>query len=545
MSCASLAPAVCRGRDVLVPLLVAYGLAYGLMLLNPGRFWDGWWLYTTSGPTRYEIYAEPGHAWTWWLQLPLWWLGPHPLQARAAIALVYLAIALAIDASLKRLPGVPPGMRAGIVVVAAVLPLNGSRIALSHLMHGLPHLAFWLACAAFVRHLTGGDWRWRPLAAVGFFLSFHSPSHLPLLVLPGAALLWLRWVPGPWWRQWRLALQVPEFFLVPVAFLVWRATFGAPDPALYADYNPIKPGALLPGLALSLWYLPSLLGQLLGRLGQAVADAPVFFLLYWGLATWFLARRQVWSQALVTGSPARAGVVLVIGAAASLVALWPYVTVGKVPHFTNWDSRHQLPLAFGAAVCLWAGIALVARWLAWSPRAAVTALAGVVAASVLAVQVDQVAFHRDWVKQAAFMRALALRAEHPALAGPATLFVEDQTRSLNANDRHYTHYEWSQLASAALGRDDHLIVPQWYFEHPSFQQRLPVYRAKERFALAGWQPEAPRWTLRLRPGPLAEHLDAARLATIVRYLLTRPAKADGQLALVLELDLIPVAQEAP
>lgn len=455
-------------------LLGACGLAYGLLIPTLGFYWDDVpinWIAQQLGPeglTRYFstnrpvwgllyqittplLGAVPWHwqvfalFWRWlsgvilWLLLRRVWPGEddapewvsllavvYPAFGQQFISLVYshffIVLCMFFGSLLANVAALQAKRRAWLWHGLGLLLSLGNLVMMEYFfVLELARAAFlWVAAGSAPGRLRLTLKRWLPylalMAGVGiwrtFFFSFQTTNYRPRLLTDLGA--------DPLGTLWGLAVSIFTT-LWNTTFGAWAAAFWLPDPAEL-------------GSRTTLVYAGLVVGTL----------AALVLLFAWGRKTRFDGRK--------------AGEMVLVGAAALLVAGWPFWLTGLRPRMEFPADRFTLPFMLGACLLLVGLVRMIP-----GPRLARVGLLALVVAFSVGFQFQLAnAYRRDWSTQRAFYWQLAWRAPD----------IEKDTLLL-ANELPLTYYSDNSL-SALLN---------WYYapENRSDRMDYMLYYPSRRF----------------------------------------------------------------
>ena len=253
-------------RDSLI-IVLAYTLAWGLLVVNRGIYWDDWTSVGVSPASLAvglrEIGAVP---WVAFFSVALYSMPLPGLVGHIIVYSAYLLSTLALHAILRRTPGLSRMDALVAALTFAVLPVNYARVALADLPYGLSLLAFLAATLLLIRYVEDGGLARRAVALGLYFSSFFTASLLVMYVMPMALAAFIVWKSARMRLRsfvWRHA----DFVVLPVAYWLFKSALFAPS-GVYEGYNALTLGGLahVPGL------LPSIPSQvLLEPLSRAVS----------------------------------------------------------------------------------------------------------------------------------------------------------------------------------------------------------------------------------------------------------------------------------
>jgi hypothetical protein len=427
-----------------VAVAIVYLCAQGLMFLNKGVYWDDWVWYRQPWAVLADASRQLGSLWPAWALAAPYQSGVSVWVTRVIAATCYLLASLWFLGILREL-GVDRRTRLLMAMCFAVFPVNGARIPIATAAYGIS-LALFVGGFRLVIVSMQRPTTWlRVSAALCLLLSLRTASFGVLLPLVFAYVVWYEGaLRAP--QQWlSVAVRHAELLIVPFVYVVLRALVLTPS-GVYGDYNSITRASAVQGLLnvpAGVWHslvAPTMwgVGELMG-VGGLLAALIAFAVLY-------LSRGSDDSEGMARR---RAASWVAAGVALAVIALLPYLLVGKMPALTDFDSRHQLLVPFGAALIFGGGIRLAfgpsERYALPMLATAALLLGGFVAADVS----NNVSYLRERYKHIAMMEAM--RAQ-PEFRSATTFTFLDRTRDLNANRRtSVREYEYAGMMAETFG----------------------------------------------------------------------------------------------
>ncbi|CAN5522076.1 hypothetical protein BH10ACT7_BH10ACT7_11410 [soil metagenome] len=481
-------------RWVYVSIALLALLAWGTILFAPNAlFWDDWVL---ANDDTIRMTRELGLPWVGYIDVALFALGPWTFKV-VVIASTIVTGCLTYAISGRGL-GLGRGERWMLAALVVVLPLMAARVVVSLSLYSWSLALFMVAWYLMVRRSPQDSGRLRYIfAALLLFASYTTGSLLPFTILPVAhlALLGLkrdgsivRNCIAFVWRFWYI-------FAAPVVFWVFRTLFLQPT-GLYDKYNSVGELTAVPSyikiilvalvigfafvaavllyhaigrvprrrwvrdllvtlalaastgvLGIYLYFTRVTLSPVVGRIVPVtILICAIVFAIY-ALLEARRARRAE-SQARST-----VPVLLAVGLLVLVLAMLPYLVVGKLPTFADWETRHQLLMPFGVALIIVAAvraISLLGRPL-WA-----RAFAGVVVVAMLGTSMFvSLTLVADWHRQ---MQVSAALAESDIVRDSSMVVYVDTVRGLSYDNRGYAFYEFNGWLITAFGDQKRLGV---------------------------------------------------------------------------------------
>lgn len=490
-------------------ILALYFIGHGLMLLNKGYYWDDWTFYNIAPADALGEFVENGNLWFGHYLRFLFVMEPIVSPKVFTFAAYLLAVVL-LDRVLRTVVEMTSEARFFVVLFFALFPVNFARVqVVPCAAYAACYMLFFLGFFLTARFEDDAKPKLasRLLAHVCFLTSFFTNS---LLVFYALVLLYLAYRslrgcsrPAVWRTLLRLPLARADFFVTPIAF--WglkRMFFMSKGPFYEGNYNVVAmsevrnaPLRIIEALRTS-FLEPIAASAHIGSVAGLVALPVLAWMLY-------LASRPA-GDAQATASPgARSHDVafLGLGALAFSLGVFPYIAVGKMPISTDWDSRHQMLVPFGASLLVYYSVrlvlSLVKRSAAWA-RYALCVLAVAFIARNIAVDI---AYQQDWFKQMAIVENVR---KNPAFRAQRTFLVDDQLRTWNTLERNYRFYEYTGLLKYALGDETHCALGADEIGLVKRNYRtLKRHGMLARYNLRDYVYERPRARIILSQGPLA------------------------------------------
>ncbi len=391
-------------------LLISAATFYPLVGFADAMFWDDWILFSHAPEQLPDLFAQTGYPLTGHLHALLVPFGPVAYK----ILLVGCSVAsgLAVWSATHRL-GFGAGVAWCLGAFMVALPINPAKIAAINTM-GLVHVAaLFIAWATWTR---GGSRLWiYPLLV----LAFYYPA---TLVLYG--LLWCinlaRAHASGLGATWALCRRFADLLAFPfVFFAVQRLFFFSPNPDVAKGYHQF-------GLKLD---RSTEIGPRL--LNQGLLELPwVFAVIAVALCIGAVIHR---AHRVDFGDWSAWPKLLALGLMASAAALLPFVAVGRLPVFTDWNARYHVLLPFGASLVAVAALRQLRHKTAW-----VVALGGL----LLGLSLHQnwryhAEYEADWRQQQQVQSLLK------SLTHQGHIVIDDRLRY--ARQRQIRPYEYAAM----------------------------------------------------------------------------------------------------
>lgn len=442
-------------KDTLL-ITVVYTLAFGLMLLNRGLYWDDWTIHRMSEEGLMQQFVGNGAYYSGVFHLHYF------LQALPASVFIYKLIAFVsfllsslICYNLFNRSNLFRPYKLQLALVIATAPFFSTRITEICLPYTLDLLLFVIAFHFGLKERIVP----KLIALVLFFVSFFTNS---LLVFYGWFILW-KWFGGDDKNVWNFIKRHVAFIILPIAFWVFKSIAIKPS-GLHAleGYNEISvngiagfPAQLFTNILENLVYT--------GHLFYALMITPLFFVLFAALAMIIYllipARKKEDendSQTVMIGKkkfPVPVALI-VIGLLVFASAVFPYDIVNKAPSFAGFNTRNQLliGISYGIMICGLAELFTQTRYKK-------TVYAFMIGSAVLINIAFILNFQKNHNKQQAI---IAVIKQQPVPY--TTMLVYDSTSVFNEGNLSSAH-TYNALLKFATGNQTHMALTPIKKEH--------------------------------------------------------------------------------
>jgi hypothetical protein len=509
-----------------VIILLFYGIAFGLIILNDGLYWDDWTLVHQPYAAIKSQFTMSGGP--MWVDVH-WFFLSRDLGVfvyRSIVFISFGAVALMWYEILQDVQTLDHESRFWVALVAALFPVNFARISLSCTSYAVELLSFFAGALLLLR--SGHQFMARAAGAVLCFLSFHMQS---LLLAYFALFLFLlnRATSGPVSaRSFGRGLAVnADLLILPFLFAIYKFTV-LKTSGLYADYNQLQ---LTNFADFVRGFARTIQSSFVGPLEAALL--PLVHLSLAAIAVLFVAALLGWlTRAFVSSSAANGNQLRMLwwGAALFAAAVVPYLLVGKVPAFEGFDSRHQILVPFGASIIVWMAL----KWIfalgraapIWPRLAAVLVCASFVVMNVL----HYIDYQRDWFKQLALIKAMqqseAIRSEG------TTFLVDDLATYWSPFNREYNYFELNGMLKLATGQTTRFAS---LIGHFSRIENYEPYRPYIQYNMNEYVPAEPQFLITILPGPI--NLSRAKVLALLGKRFAAPRQFQDELQHLLTLKL--------
>lgn len=489
---------------VYLSITVVAVLAWGAAFLAPAsRFWDDW----VVGYDTLQNARELGLPWIGYILAALSAMGIWTFKVVALGATVVVGCAT-YEISGRGL-GLNSRERLLLAMLVVALPLNTARTIaiLDTYMWSLA--LFFVAWYLLVGGDTSSPGRARYLVAtLLLYVSYTTASLLLFTALPIAHLAFLsvrRDVPL-WEGVPRFVVRFWYLFLAPIIFWVVRTLFLQPF-GVYKSYNvpglvggssnPVTAATLILSatlvfvvLVLVFWLIAAssrhagtvrnlclgMLAVTTGAMGWfllqnrasvtlAALVVPVTLLLCAPVLIWTAVfpvalDRTPGGTNVVESGDRNVTPLLAVGLIALILALLPYLLVGKLPSFQLWETRHQLLMPLGVGIIIVAAVRALSKNVS-QPVVRVVALGLITVFAFVSLTIS-VRLVADYRKQVQVIEALA---KEPLVRRASIVVFSDQAPDLNYDSRGFQFYEYNGWLTGAFGNHSRLGIDETSTRH--------------------------------------------------------------------------------
>lgn len=409
-------------RDIKITFL-CYLVAHGgiLFILN-AIYWDDWTLWNNAPATILDEFRQLGSPFNLYGHIHVGMLAVGPWAYKVLTFLLMYATGILLYRILQLQKWIRNEDRLLIVTLFLISPFNIARVALIDFPYTVCLFSFFLGW-----YFIGKN---RVASLACFALSFCMESLLIFYSLPMLDYYFRETRSGRPSDLIAWSFRKLDFIVLPFIWFAVKVEYFKPF-GIHEGYNEAFSAVnLLKTPVLQVWDLLNLsVPVLLSIIAVAVAWMTIKGL---GMDMRVLATRIFRNRYLF------------IGLAALVAGLFPYWILGRVPAFSDWNSRHQILMPLGASFLFLGFLTCVGERLKLSVLAM---CAGVFLALNWA---NYACLFLDWQKQKTIVNFLRNSKEVAA----ANLLVFDDTTP-NALSRYYRFYEWGGLIKSAYsGRSD-------------------------------------------------------------------------------------------
>lgn len=327
---------------VATALILVFALAHGWVLMSYNAlYWDDWSILTSDAVELHRMFKFVGFELAGYLHA---WLVPLGAGAYRLLLLLSLALMSVCVFLIVRIYGLR-ALQAGLVTALFIAaPLNTSKIAAINVPAVMYAAIFFLAWVLLLRDLQKPSLFKRLGALALFSVSFYLPSSLAFFALPAMCIAWHAYRSNTAWNQRLIVLfKRIDFLALPfIQFTIFRLYFFKPDASIAHEYHQF--------------------GIRSSRLEEALEriQADILIDMPWAIRLILVALPLLILLRFIKRPPSEqiehvriADLWMRVGLCAAFFALFPYLAVGRLPVFSDWNSRYHLFLPLGYALICW------------------------------------------------------------------------------------------------------------------------------------------------------------------------------------------------
>jgi hypothetical protein len=472
------------GAKKVTVIFTVYLMANITYLLNiDGVYWDDWVAYNQEYSTLIRFYGEIMNTTHGYFSIVLSEVGNGIYGFRLALFAMYFISGLMIIYILKNMRLFSSNAAYAVGFLYVMLPIFHTKAALSIIPFYFPVFLFFVAWYWLSRTIDNLDWNHKVGILFLFFVSFTTNS---LLVFYALVLLYIFYkqflesgVDGTLIHKIRKFIgDNIEFILLPLLFFAFKLIYLKPN-GEYASYNQLGVEVAKIVEAKDAFYLlmkviSSLLSPL-QHVERSLAFAWQFGLIIAVITCIFLLVTKYGDKCQVKlTSYLSLLIIFTIGVVGVVLALFPYLAVGKLPTSMGWESRFQILAILPTSLILYSlvvlGLRLVSVLLGnliddrHRNVLAVGVFSFFIAVFLARGLYDQHRLNVDWFYQAGIQQQFV---ESPVITENKTFVVDNKVRASLAYSRQLMYYEWTGLLKQAFGDDSRLMIPPFYLSRLS------------------------------------------------------------------------------
>jgi hypothetical protein len=334
-------------------LLLLYFVSNIFLLLNVnGIYWDDWWILGVEQDALDKVFHQlDGNAGVVRSKMIgfLSQIGNGVLIFRVLTFLLYFLTTLFVFKILQTIKALTKADVFFITLIFMAAPLNPAKaLAVSVFPYAVSLTIFFLSFYLLSKNLKKNNYLARFFILVLFFISFLTNSLLVFYAVPLMYIFYQRYwhQSGKFISKARMFIkQNLDFVLLPILFFIVRLLFFKPSGSNF-DYNLLDTWMVI-GMPITIPM--SFYSSFLEPIRQSFETLVPFWILGLGL---FLIPFKGESNKIVENNKGDF-YFLLLGGVFFVLAVFPYLAVGKLPQLGDFASRHQLLVPLGFSFILY------------------------------------------------------------------------------------------------------------------------------------------------------------------------------------------------
>ena len=436
-------------RMLVCALVALFAVTHCWALLSwNALFWDDWTLLTTGANNILRIFKLTGFDLLGTFHV---WFSPFGVGAYKVLTLCSLALMSFLVFLILRQYGFDEIQACCVTALFIAAPLNTSKIAAINVPGTLFATVFFLAWVLLLRDLQKPSPLQRLCVLALFSVAFYFPSSLAFFALPVMSVAWHAFHSSRMWsHRFGIFFRRADMLALPFAqFAIFRYFFFKPDASIAAEYHKF-------GIR------SSRLQEAVDRIqADILLDMPWVVKIVLLILPLLLLLRLLKSPTVQKSKTIRsADWCLIVGLSACFFALLPYAAVGRLPVFSDWNSRYHLYLPFGFALVCWGICQYITAHTGWK-WLGISAFSVMLLMSVWFSVSSYLEYANDWRKQQQLMDEM----QKLSFVNPSDniVFID----SVNyAKRRFLRHNEYTQMMLRAQ--------PGWHSIALSYSQLIAM-----------------------------------------------------------------------
>ena len=404
----------------LIFIVITYFIMHGgaLFILN-SIFWDDWLLYSARDEAIINLFSQAGSIFSWsghvhtiFQKIGLW-------SYRILTLILMLCSGLLMNLFLtEKSELISNEQKFLLVLLFLILPFNMARVAIINFPSALTYFAFFLAW-----YLLGKN---KFYSILFFLFSFNLNSLLVFYAVP----ITLLFIEGGYYKNIKSIIYFISrnilLLIIPFIYFYIKVKISSPY-GIYNSYNENY----------SLENIYNGVNNQINEFQNLRVNYILFLLIF--ILVFFQIKKLIFNEYLYKNNNSLK--LFFLGLYSLLLSIIPYVIIGEVPTFSEWTSRHQILMPFGASLLIVSFISVIKN-----TQFRVFIVASVVSFSLSYGVEAYYKFYVDWRKQESIINLLN---NDLIIKNYNLIIINDKSTEFNAINRKYRFYEWNSIFSLA------------------------------------------------------------------------------------------------
>jgi len=455
-----------------------YFISNIFLLLNiNGIYWDDW---TLIGQNYTDIYTQFKEASGIGLIADIYYfllnIGNGIWVYRILIFVLYFITGILLSKVLKSIELINTKDNFYITLIFLVTPLYNARVALIDFPYTLFIFIFFIGFYVLSKNIKLNNLFIRILILTIFFISFLVNS---FLVFYGLVLLYifyqkyfylsLSWID----KIKKFIFKNLDFILLPIIFFMVKILYMTPS-GLYANYNSLG--------ILSLFRIPigiifSFYSSLIEPINSSLLLFPYFWIFIFIFIIFYKSKDSF-------SFNIKDIYLLLLGLFIFIVAIFPYVAVGKLPMNIEFESRHQLIATIGFSFIVYFSIKIFSFKLNLSDKGYKVILVTFILAFVSQNIYYGYRYHKDWWYQVSMEENFKT---NKVIQNNHTFIVDNTLDDILVNNRKMSFYEYNGRLKKIFKDDSRLMLNKG----DDYKLISSTYKDYKQYNFSSWKKDKP------------------------------------------------------
>lgn len=430
-------------NDIFV-ISLFYFLAYGVILLNEGIFFDDWTFYYADKANMVRIMREAGHHWAGYYYFFMFSL-KNMFVFRVLVFCSYLFSAFFLNAVLKTVKEISDSDRLFVVLFFTLLPVNFARIAACISHYALGYFLFFLGFFILSRYLEIRKTLLRILVLLALFCSFFALNSL-LVFYYGTIIIYIIYIECKIRQSKAIfpsqVLKYLDFLLLPAVFWAIKKLFFMPC-SDYAAYNQITLRKMLTTRYNLNNAFNTTLHAPLSESFENLLSHPLLIISLAFLLLFLLPKREKNApENKYSDSDKTDFIFLFFGIIALISGIYAYVAIGTIPSPMDWQSRYQMLAPLGASFFI-----IYFLKIFFTKKSQIFIFSLLTILFTYTNTFNYIDYQQDWFKQLSLIENFKT---NEIIKNHTSFIFVDEAKDLNARNRGLRFYEWCGLFKKAF-----------------------------------------------------------------------------------------------
>ena len=348
------------GKDYLI-FFIFYTVSFSLLLLNfDGLYWDDWVILNQTIETKQIFFSEFKNDVLYYFHMYFSSLNNSAFWYRVFVFVSYFLTGIFLNAILKNIKELSSKDIFYITLLYLIMPVISSRISISIIPFFFPLLMFYASFYLLTKYLKNNSYILRFIILVGFYISFYTNS---ILVFYALVLIYIYYIKYGLLISLnnikKFSIRYVDFIALPIIFFIIKVIYYKPT-GLYAGYNSVGDTSIFK-IIFNLF--KSFDTSLFNVIHQALYVSLPFWLVI--IIILFVYKKYKFKKEKLSLND-NSKYLLFFGVLIFLLAVFPYISVSKLPKVDNFSSRFQLLTPLGLAFIFYFGINLITKYFKFS-----------------------------------------------------------------------------------------------------------------------------------------------------------------------------------